>query len=176
MKRLYFLLACLWLSVACFCLNHSPECESRAEVVACDFKIPDNPISRYFRSSYYGVSLEYCVRKLVDFKWSFAVFCPLSLACGLGVDLGRSYAQYLDWSAQRSPLKQQCVLLNSQKEMSCEQIQQALLDAVILDGRQTFLNIKKCPYSGVLHLKWKSRFHREHKYLQGKTRWRDFLN
>ena len=136
--KIFFILSEI---VVNFCLNIisgieiSNDCKLRHNTQNCDFKIPKKPLYEKIRVFYSGVSIEECITKVENMRWSVGLYCENSLFCGLGMDLQTDYER--PSQPEISPVTEVCDLLVNRQMISCETVLAALYDIKILRGEQS---------------------------------------
>ena len=129
-KRLLVLLY-LWLQFVC---SRTPfeQCRLRYNTQLCDFKIPKKPVYEKIDVFYSGVSMEECITKVENMRWSVGLYCESSLFCGLGMDLKTNYER--PTQPQISSVTEICDLLVNSQKTKCKNVLRTIYDIKILPG------------------------------------------
>ena len=107
----------------------------------CQFELPKTPISVTLvtvpLSDVIGQSN--CTRRMAQFHWSEALFCPTSSFCGMGLDLltseGQRYSDVIKKHHERVlPVTELCGIIVERTRTSCLEVLTALYEIDILRG------------------------------------------
>ena len=113
--------------------NVPQECNNRYDTQNCAFKVPKNPIYEKVRVMYSGVSIEECMLRMEDLKWTVGLYCGESELCALGLDLETEYESKRQ--SDVTPVSEMCDVLVNRQKTNCDELIIQLYDKNILRGK-----------------------------------------
>ena len=113
--------------------NNPKQCKHRYDTQNCAFKVPKNPLYEKVRVLYSGVSIEECMLRVEDLKWTVGLYCGESELCALGLDLETEYENKRQ--SDVTPVSEMCDVLVNRQKTSCEDVFFSLYDNKILRGK-----------------------------------------
>ena len=123
------LLALLTTTVAS---SETKICNSFSNSKQCQFSLSKIRLYNTTKVAHSGIDQSECLTKLQRFHWSTGVYCPVSLFCGLGINLSRDYRAVV--SDEISPVKELCNIWVQIDAMTCGDILKFFYEAKILKG------------------------------------------
>ena len=113
--------------------NNQKQCKHRYDNQNCAFKIPKNPLYEKVRVMYSGVSIEECMLRMEDLKWTVGLYCGESELCALGLDLETEYENKRH--SDVTPVSEMCDVLVNRQKTKCEEVLVNLYNIKILRGK-----------------------------------------
>ena len=111
-------------------------CNNFPVLMKCQFSLAKTRIHLSSRVTHSGISQSECEINMIRFHWSVGIFCPLSLFCGMGMELTGDYHPTDLSYHEQTPVKELCNFWVRADMTNCDELYVAIYDAGILRGRQ----------------------------------------